>query len=91
VDTGEKDEEGAPIMEAKYAGLHALRHFLASWCIHLPKHSGLGLPPKVVRERMGHSSITMTMDVCRRLFPATDDSDVLAAAEQRLPSAANAA
>lgn len=77
-------------MEAKYTGLHALRHFFASWCINLPKHGGLGLPPKVVQERMGHSSITMTMDVYGHLFPATDDSDALAAAEQRLLSAANA-
>jgi integrase len=50
---------------------------------------GLGLPPKVVQERMGHSSITMTMDVYGHLFSATDNSDALAAAEQRLLSAAN--
>lgn len=73
VDTGKEDAEGKSIMEAKYTGLHALRHFFASWCINLPKHGGLGLPPKVVQERMGHSSITMTMDVYGHLFPATDD------------------
>ena len=63
VDNEKKDKEGAPILEAKYTGLHALRHFFASWCINLPQHGGLGLPPKVVQERMGHSSIMMTMDV----------------------------
>ena len=90
VDSGKKDTEGAPILEAKYTGLHSLRHFFASWCINLPQHAGLGLPPKVVQERMGHSSITMTMDVYGHLFPATNDSDALAAAAERLLSAANA-
>jgi hypothetical protein len=50
-------------MAAKYTGLHSLRHFFASWCINQPQMGGLGLPPKVVQERMGHSSITMTMEV----------------------------
>lgn len=29
VDTGEKDEEGAPVLKARYTGLHSLRHFYA--------------------------------------------------------------
>jgi integrase len=90
IETGEKDEESAPIVEAKYTGLHSLRHFFASWCINLPNHGGLGLPPKVVQEHMGHSSITMTMDTYGHLFPATDGSDALAAAEHRFLTAANA-
>lgn len=45
---------------------------------------GLGLPPKVVQERLGHSSIVMTMDVYGHLFPKGDDSDELAAAELAL-------
>lgn len=90
VDSGKVDDDGAAIMVAKYPGLHALRHFFASWCINLPAHGGLGLPPKVVQERMGHSSITMTMDTYGHLFPSNDDSDALAAAELRLLSAANA-
>lgn len=90
IDTGKKDGQGAPILEAKYTGMHSLRHFFASWCINQPQHGGLGLPPKVVQERMGHSSITMTMDVYGHLFPNTNDADALAAAEQILMSAANA-
>lgn len=90
VDTGKKNGEGQPITVAKYTGLHSLRHFFASWCINQPQHGGLGLPPKIVQERMGHSSITMTMDVYGHLFPNTNDSDALAAAEQKLLSAANA-
>lgn len=84
VDTGKKDGDDKPIMAAKYTGLHAFRHFYASWCINRPEDGGLGLPPKVVQARLGHSSITMTMDTYGHLFPAADDSDALAAAEQRL-------
>lgn len=87
VDTGEKDAEGAPIMRAKYTGMHALRHFYASWCINRRADGGLELPPKMVQERMGHSSITMTMDVYGHLFPSGDDAEALAAAERDLLAA----
>lgn len=80
----EKDKEGKPIIAAKYTGLHALRHFYASWLINRPQDGGLGLPLKVVQERMGHSSITMTADVYGHLFPRGDDADELAAAERSL-------
>src|SRR5947208_8964498 len=30
----ERDEQGKPIVEPKYKGLHAFRHFFASWCIN---------------------------------------------------------
>lgn len=69
---------------AKYAGMHALRHFYASWCINRQEDGGLGLPPKTVQERLGHASITMTMDVYGHLFPRGDDADELAAAEAAL-------
>jgi len=71
---------GAP----KYTGLHALRHFYASWCINRKANGGLELPPKEVQDRMGHSSITVTMDVYGHLFPRGDDSAELAAAEAAL-------
>ncbi len=70
--------------KAKYTGMHSLRHFYASWCINRTEDGGLGLPPKIVQERLGHSSITMTMDVYGHLFPSTDDGEALAAAERRL-------
>jgi integrase len=57
----------------KYTGLHALRHFYASWCINPKERGGLGLPAKVVQELLGHSSIAMTMDTYGHLFPASDD------------------
>jgi integrase len=65
-------------------GLHSFRHFYASWCINRRKDGGLELPPKVVQERLGHSSIMMTMDVYGHLFPRGDDSAELAAAERSL-------
>ncbi|RVD46945.1 site-specific integrase, partial [Mesorhizobium sp. M2D.F.Ca.ET.140.01.1.1] len=61
IDTGEKDSEGLPVMRAKYTGLHALRHFYASWLINRLEDGGLALPAKMVQERLGHSSITLTM------------------------------
>ena len=79
-----KDKDGAPNVHAKYTGLHALRHFYASWCINRRQDGGLELPPKVVQERLGHSSIMMTMDVYGHLFPRGDDSAELEAAERSL-------
>jgi integrase len=84
IDTGKVDEEGRPVTAAKYTGMHALRHFYASWCINRQQDGGLGLPPKVVQERLGHSTINMTMDVYGHLFPRGDDADELAAAERSL-------
>lgn len=84
---GEPDANGKPTLRPKYTGLHALRHFYASWCINPKSAGGLELSPKVVQSRMGHSSITMTMDVYGHLFPSTDDSDALAQAEQSFMSA----
>jgi integrase len=74
-----------PQGQPKYAGLHALRHFYASWCINPLDRGGQGLPPKVVQERLGHSSIVMTMDTYGHLFPAGDDAGKrLADAERAL-------
>jgi integrase len=69
---------------AKYPGLHALRHFYASWCINRREDGGLGLTPKLVQERLGHSTISMTLDVYGHLFPRGDDGAELAAAEKSL-------
>lgn len=80
----EKDADGKLIMVAKYSGLHSLRHFYASWCINRRADGGLELPPKVVQDRLGHSSITMTMDTYGHLFPRGDDADEMAAAESAL-------
>jgi integrase len=56
------DTEGKP----KY-GLHALRHFFASWAIEQ------GFTAKRVQALLGHSSIQMTFDVYGHLFPSLED------------------
>jgi integrase len=80
IETAEVDENGKPVLASKYSGLHCLRHWFASWCINRREDGGLGLPPKVVQERMGHSTIAMTMDTYGHLFPRDDDGSELAAA-----------
>jgi integrase len=57
----------------QYTGLHCLRHFYASWCIDRK------IDAKVIQERMGHSSITMTFDRYGHLFPRRDDAEIEAA------------
>jgi integrase len=84
VDSGERDKDGQPIIRAKYTGLHALRHFYASWLINRKEDGGLGLPPKSVQERLGHSTIALTMDTYSHLFPRTDDADEMTSAEAAL-------
>jgi integrase len=80
----EPGRDGKTRVRAKYTGLHVLRHFYASWCINREMDGGLELPPKVVQERLGHSSIMLTMDVYGHLFPRGDDSAKLAEAESKL-------
>ncbi len=70
-----------------YSGFHALRHFYASWCINRVEDGGLGLPPKNVQDRLGHSTIQMTLDTYGHLFKSVDD-DSQDAAERALLSAA---
>jgi integrase len=67
---------------AKYPGLHALRHFYASWCINRKADGGLELPAKAVQQRLGHAGIVMTLDTYGHLFPRGDDGAELAAAER---------
>jgi integrase len=77
-----RDDEGKPIVEPKYTGLHAFRHFFASWCINRKADGGLELPNKLVQERLGHASVQMTLDTYGHLFPRLDDSGELAIAEK---------
>ncbi|TCA70463.1 tyrosine-type recombinase/integrase [Rhizobium leguminosarum] len=84
--TGEVDKKGNPILKAKYTGLHALRHFYASWLINRKEDGGLGLPAKTVQERLGHASIVVTMNLYAHLFPRLDDGTELAQAANILLS-----
>jgi integrase len=69
--------------EPKYA-LHAFRHFFASWCINPKDRGGRELPPKVVQQWLGHTSITMTLDVYGHLFRDNSDRAELAASVKAL-------
>ena len=79
-----KNSNGKVANVAKYSGLHCLRHFFASWCINRKVDRGLELPVKIVQERLGHSTVAMTLDIYGHLFPRADDSEELAAAERAL-------
>ncbi len=60
-------------------GVHALRHFYASWLIEQ------GFTPKKVQTLLGHSSIQMTFDTYGHLFPSLEDDHAkLAAGELSL-------
>ena len=76
---GVVDKEGKP----KYA-MHALRHFFASWSINRRADGGRELPAKLVQSYLGHSSITMTLDIYGHLFPSNADRAELAASEKAL-------
>jgi integrase len=54
--------------DGQVPGLRSFRHFFASWCINRKADGGPELPPEVVAERLGHSSIGMTMEVDGQLF-----------------------
>lgn len=84
IDTGAVDDDGNAILAARYSGLHALRHFYASWLINPKEAGGLGLDMKTVQARMGHSSIVVTADVYSHLFPRKDDTKELADAADAL-------
>lgn len=68
--------------DAKYPGLHSLRHFYASWC--RVADGGCELPAKLVQERLGHSKISMTLDTYGHLFPHGDDGGALDRAAEAL-------
>lgn len=78
-----RDEKGRPIFEAKYSGLHNLRHFFVSWCLapRPPIGQGQGLSLKEASELAGHSSIRITADVYGHLIERPDRQKELAAAE----------
>jgi integrase len=75
---------GDPIVKGRYTGLHAFRHWYASWCINRKSDGGLELPYKTVQTRLGHSTLAMTTDTYGHLFAESDESGLLAAGEQAL-------
>jgi integrase len=68
----------------RYTGLHALRHFYASWLINRRQNGGLELPLKEVQHRLGHATLAMTADTYGHMFPRVDHTAEIAAAERAL-------
>lgn len=84
VESGRVDKEGNPIPAAKY-GIHALRHFFASWLINEKDRGGLEISLKRAQVLLGHSSLQMTADTYGHLMPArTDEAEEFTRGEQAL-------
>jgi integrase len=61
----------APALEAAGLGhvrIHDLRHTAAALAIRAGAH------PKSIADRLGHSSISVSMDLYGHLFPAVDEA-----------------
>ncbi|MDH4990865.1 tyrosine-type recombinase/integrase [Aquamicrobium lusatiense] len=71
--TYEKDEDGKPVMKAKYS-LHALRHAAAAMWI------AQGVTAKRIQVLMGHASIQQTFDQYGYLIEKRDDDKAAAKA-----------
>jgi integrase len=78
------DDNGKPRMSPRYTGMHVFRHFFASWCIGRKIDGGRELPAKLVQTWLGHSSISMTLDVYGHLLPRGDDAAELTEAAARI-------
>ena len=68
---------------ARY-GLHALRHFFASWCINPATSGGRELSAKEVQQLLGHATISMTLDLYGHLFADKGDRTELNDAVRQL-------
>ncbi len=72
------------VVVPRYKGLHALRHWYASWCLNRCEDGGLGLPYKSTQARLGHSTLAMTTDTYGHLFSDPDEADRMAQGEKAL-------
>lgn len=84
IPTKKVDAEGNTKFKGKYSGLHALRHWYASWCINRRSDGGLEMLPKQLQERLGHSNISVTLDTYSHLFPSRNEKEELALAQHAL-------
>ena len=72
VTTTVDEATGKVKVEPKY-GMHAFRHFFASWCINAKDRGGRELPPKQAQVMLGHAKIAETLDTYGHLFPDRGD------------------
>ena len=59
---------GKPASFTGYPKFHSLRHTTVAICI------AAGVAPKVIQQRLGHSSIVLTMNTYGHLMPGLDDA-----------------
>lgn len=67
----------------KYTGPHCYRHWYCTWCVNSKDDGGLGLDAQRVAERMGHSSVMITLNIYGHLFPQPDQRKAMDEAERR--------
>jgi integrase len=79
------DKDGAPVLTAKYTGLHSFRHYFASWLLNPPARGGLGKTIMEAKTLLGHGTTAMTTDTYGHLLPQ-DVHAVLGGAEIALAS-----
>ncbi len=66
-------------------GMHAFRHFFASWAIQSKEHGRLGFPMKRAQFVLGHATFALTADTYSHLLPENnDDWSIMAAAEKSI-------
>jgi integrase len=71
---------------AKYTGLHSLRHWYASWLINPASLGGREVAPMIMQYRLGHATLAMTTDVYGHLFPQEQVAGAESAAELQIVS-----
>ncbi len=69
---------------AKYSGLHAFRHFHAAYLLTPKTRGGRGMNFKEVQQRLGHSTIGVTMDTYGHLLPEGENTTQWDDAEREL-------
>ena len=84
VEVGWKAAQRRAFGRVKYRGLHACRHFFASWNANSRENGGLGRTLQETSRLLGHASVAQTSECYSHLFPRSDDADVLAAGELAL-------
>lgn len=76
-------KEGRYVYEdRKYSGPHCFRHWFVTWQINRKEDGGLGTDVKRVSEMIGHSSVTITLQIYSHLFPQADQRAAMAEAER---------
>ena len=68
--------------DRKYTGPHCYRHWFVSFCINSKADGGLGIDVKRVSEMIGHSSVSITLNIYGHLFPQADQRAAMAEAER---------